>query len=140
MLGFTLAACDNGAPGEKKAAPVPAPNEKIGVEDAESKETITVRGLLRHLPQDVKSTEAWLGHEFMVGDKPIRPAEAITRDELMNMVGETVEVEGLWNAGKKWEPPKPTEEGFSLQRPSYPEGVIVIRRSGVEATSVKKVE
>ena len=106
----------------------------------ESGETIAVRGLLRHFPQDVKSAEAWLGHEFMVGDTPIRITEKVPRDVLINLVGENVEIEGLWNAGKKWEPPKPAEEGFQLQTPSYPEGVTVVTGAGIEASSVTKIE
>lgn len=115
-------------------------NAETNANDHKSGENITVRGLLRHFPQDVKSTEAWLGHEFMVGETPIRITEKVPHNALMNMVGENVEIEGLWNAGKKWEPPKPAEEEFQLQTPTYPEGVVVVRGAGIEASSVKKVE
>lgn len=62
------------------------------------------------------------------------------RDVLIEMVGEDVEIEDPWNAGKKWQHPTPTEEGFYLQSPSYPEGVTVIRGAGIEDSSVIKVE
>lgn len=114
--------------------------QKIAEKDRESGETITVRGLLKQSPQDVKSTEAWLGHEFMVGETPIRPTEEVPREVLITMVGEIVEIEGLWNAGKKWEPPKPAEEGFQLQTPTYPEGVTVVTGAGIEASSATRIE
>lgn len=109
-------------------------------EEHESKEKTTVRGLLKQYPQDVKSAEAWLGHEFMIGETPIRPTEEVPREVLITMVGENVEIEGLWNAGKKWEPAKPEDEEFHLQTPSYPEGVVIVRGSGIEASSVRKIK
>ncbi len=102
--------------------------------------TVTARGLLKHFPQDVKSTEAWLGREFMVGETPIRANENVPRDVLIKMVGQNVEIKGIWNAGKQWEPPKPEDEEFELQTPSYPEGVTIVTGAGIEASSVKKVE
>ena len=140
VLGFSLTACDEGAPGEKEIDPAPTPEEAVGADNLESGEKKTVRGLLRHFPQNVKSSEAWLGHEFMVGETPIRTSEKVSAEELMKLVGENVEIEGVWNAGEKWEPPEPTEEGFNLQHPSYPEGMTVIRGSVLEAASVRKVE
>ena len=116
------------------------PDAETEANDRELGETIAVQGLLRHFPQDVKSTEAWLGHEFMVGETPIRITEKVPRDVLINMVGENVEIEGLWNAGEKWEPPKPAEEGFQLQYPLYPEGSTVVRGAGIEASSVTKID
>ena len=108
--------------------------------DHDPGEMVTTRGLLAHFPQDVKSTEAWMGHEFMVGETPIRTTEKVPRDALMKMVGQKVEIEGMWNAGKKWEPPKPAEEGFQSQTPSFPEGVTVATVSGIEASSVRQLE
>lgn len=139
-LGIFLTACEDSAPGEKAVDPVQAPEEKAEAEATEAGKTISVRGVLKHFPQDVKSTEAWLGHEFMVDETPIRTTEDVSAEVLKEMVGETVEIEGRWNAGKNWEPPKPTEEEFNLQRPTYPEGVSVVRGSGIEASSVRKVE
>ncbi|MGZ0163597.1 MAG: tetratricopeptide repeat protein, partial [Planctomycetales bacterium] len=50
--------------------------------DHDPGEMVTTRGLLTHFPQDVKSTEAWLGHEFMVGETPIRTTDKVPRDFL----------------------------------------------------------
>jgi hypothetical protein len=116
LFSLALAGCDSGPPVENAEHLVRA-TEEMAAKDRGSAEKITVRGLLRHYPQDVKSTEAWLGHEFIVGETPIRTTEKVPRDVLMKMVGENVEIEGLWNAGEKWEPPKPAEETMAVNRP-----------------------
>jgi hypothetical protein len=108
--------------------------------DHDPGEIVTVRGLLTHFPQDVKSIEAWLGHEFMVGETPIRTTDKVPRDFLITMVGQNVEIEGIWNAGKESKPPKPADEEYELQTPSYPEGQTIVREAGIEASAVKKVE
>lgn len=105
-----------------------------------SGEIVTARGVLIHFPQNVKSTEAWSGNEFMVGETPIRTTEEVPREVLMKIVGQHVEIEGRWKAGKKWEPPKPADEEFQLQTPSFPEGVTGSTGAGIEATSVKVIE
>jgi CubicO group peptidase (beta-lactamase class C family) len=94
---------------------------------------ITVRGVLRHFPQDVKSVEAWLGHEFTVDGTPVRPTQAVPAGELRKLVGKRVTVEGTWNAGEEWKP-EPGEQ--LLQTPEFREGQPVIVGSGVEATAV----
>ena len=109
-------------------------------QDREPEKVVIVRGLLKHYPQDVKSTKAWLGHEFMIGETPIRPTERVPREALISVVGVKIEIDGVWNAGKTWEPAKSEEERLQLQSPSYPEGETVVRGSGIEAASVKKLE
>ena len=101
---------------------------------------VTARGLLNHFPQDVKSDAAWLGHEFKIGETPIRATEAVPREILLKMVGENVEIEGTWNPGQQFKSPEPEDEEFGLQRPEFIEGINVVRGDGIEATSAKKVE
>ena len=131
---------DSEAAVEAKQMVAEIEKQQAAKKDRESGKAVTVRGLLKQYPQDVKSTKAWLGHEFMVGETPIRPTEEVPREVLITMVGENVEIEGLWNAGKTWEPAKPEDERFQLQAPSYPEGTTIVTGSGIEAASVKKVE
>ncbi len=128
-LGF-LVSCSGGE-GDALGEP-----EKAAEATPQSADTKTVEGILEYYPQDVKSVQAWLGHEFMVGETPIQPTEAVSSETLRKMVGKKVKVEGVWNAGEKWEQPKPTDEEFYLQSPSFPEGEIVIRGSGIQAASV----
>ena len=109
-------------------------------EDLDSGEMTSVRGLLKHYPQDVKSTEAWLGNEFMVGGTAIRPTDKVSREFLLSIVGEHVEIEGPWNAGTKWEPAQPNDEALQSSTPLFPEGVSVMRDSGIEAMSARTIE
>lgn len=111
----------------------PREPEKAAEANPQPADTKTVEGILEYYPQDVKSMQAWLGHEFMVGETPIRPTEAVSSETLRKMVGKKVKVEGVWNAGEKWEQ---ADEEIHLQNPSFPEGEIVIRGSGIEAASV----
>lgn len=108
--------------------------------DVDSGEMISVRGLLKHYPQDVKSTEAWLGHEFMVGETAIRPTDDVSREFLLSIVGKTVEIEGPWNAGTKWEPTQPEDEAIQSATPLFPEGMSVMRDSGIEAKLARTIE
>ena len=132
-LGF-LASCSGGE-GDALGEP-----EKAAEATPQPADTKTVEGILEHYPLDVKSVQAWLGHEFMVGETPIRPTEAVSSETLRKMVGKKVKVEGVWNAGEKWEQAKPTNEEIHLQSPSFPEGEIVIRGSGIEAASVMNAD
>ena len=135
MLAIVLlAACS------QEDGAVPCEPEKAAETAAQPTETKTVEGTLKFYPQDVKSVEAWLGHEFMVGETPIRPTEAVPAETLRKMVGQTVKIEGVWNPGQKWKQPQPTDDEAYLQNPSFPEGEIVIRGSGIEAASVLEVD
>lgn len=122
---------DGDAPREPEKAAETAPQPTV---------TKTAEGILEFYPQDVKSVEAWLGHEFMVGETPIRPTEAVPAETLRKMIGRTVKIEGVWNPGQKWKQPQPTDDEAYLQNPAFPEGEIVIRGSGIEAASVLDVD
>ena len=113
--------------------------QQAAKEKSEPGKIVTVRGRLKQYPQDVKSTEAWLGNEFMVGETPIRPTKEVPREVLTTMLGENVEIKGPWNAGKTREPANPGDEGFHLQTPSDPAEVGMAAGSGIEASSLKKL-
>ena len=140
-LGFSLAGCNGDSLVEKSTAPLRSAQETATGEQSSAKETISVRGLLTHFRQDVKSTEAWLGHEFKVGETPIRATKKVPRDLLMKLAGENVAIKGHWNAGTNWKPPKRTDENFHLQAPTFPEGVTVVKDAGIiDANSVTIIE
>lgn len=62
----------------------------------------TAEGLLRHYPSNVKSVEAWHGHEFKVGDVPIIPTQHVSREKVLQFVGKRVLVKGVWFEGREW--------------------------------------
>jgi hypothetical protein len=64
----------------------------------------TAEGTLCYYPSDVKSREAWLGHNFIVGDTPVIPTATVTESALTVLAGKTVVVSGRWNSGRKWKP------------------------------------
>lgn len=138
VLGLFLAGCDNEPQVREAYGRIPE-TEEPPVSNPKTAEARVVRGLLRHSPQDVKNTDAWLGQEFAVGETPILASEAVSHDELMRMVGKQVEIEGIWNEGTKWEPPKPSEEESLLQAPSFPDEVTIMRGTGIEATLIKEI-
>lgn len=105
----------------------------------ESGEVLSARGLLRHFPQDVRSTEAWLGNEFMVGETPVLPTSEVTREALLEFVGEVVEIVGPWNPGTKWQQADAESDEVQTATPMFATGADVFRGSGIEATSMKKV-
>ena len=76
----------------------------------------------------------------MVGETPIRATERVPRDVLMAMVGENVEIEGIWNAGEELNLPRPDDEEFRSQRPSSTDGLTLIRGNGIEAIRAKRTE
>lgn len=119
-------------------------SEKVGAQQAEVESLtphlgskISVQGVLKYFPQDVKSAQAWLGHEYMISDTPIRPTNVVRSEQLRDLVGEIVTIEGVWNPGKKWEP---ANEEIPYSRPIFPEGQVVIRGSGIEASKVLKAD
>ena len=103
----------------------------------EVKPKVKVQGVLRHHRQDVKSVEAWMGHEYTVNGKPILATVEVTTKVLRKFVGKTVVVEGVWNPGKKWEP---SPEDAVLQTPSFGIDEVVMIGSGIEASKVELVE
>ena len=42
----------------------------------------TVRGVLKHFPSNVMSSQAWYGHYYMVDSTPILPTETVPKDIL----------------------------------------------------------
>lgn len=114
---------------------LPPPPTDDAPETAPVADTRTVEGELQHFPTDVKSTEAWYGHEFKVGDTPVIPTDAVTRDELMELVGRNVLVTGTWHPGEVW---KPSDEPSQTAMPVEvgPDGVT--RGEGLQVTSIEK--
>jgi hypothetical protein len=96
---------------------------------------ISVLGVLEHYPQNVKSVQAYLGHEFMVGDRPIIPTEKVPVEELKKFVGSKVTVKGEWNPGTKREP---NEEEMLSQRPLGYEDRMV--GAGLKASEIVKAK
>ena len=97
----------------------------------------TVQGVLEHFPSDVKSSQAWHGHNFMVGKTPVLPTDTVPEDVLKKHVGNLVVVTGIWHPGERWQP---TEEEMNMPTPVDPEKEVVIRGDGLEASSVKLVD
>lgn len=64
----------------------------------------TVRGVLSHFPSDVRSAQAWHGHNFIVGDTPVIATETVSEERLKTFIGLTVIVTGVWHPGEKWNP------------------------------------
>ena len=95
---------------------------------------MSVQGVLEYIPS-TKSLESWQGHQYKVGDTPIKPTPEIPSDTLQSFIGETVIIEGLWNPGKKWEP---SEEEELSQRPIFFENEKVTRGNGLEAITIQK--
>lgn len=114
-----------------KAAPASAA-EKISL----MKEKRLVAGVLKHFPQNVKSVEAWEGSEFKIGSSTIIPTKEVTRDDLLKLVDQEVSISGNWNPG---EHRLLTDEEKLYSRPLLPEGTIDIVGSGLEATSIRKI-
>ena len=111
---------------------------KSSVTDAalSDSEIRVVEGVLKHHPTDVKSVQAWLGHEFQIGETPIRATEAVSAETLKSLVGKTVRVEGEWNPGEKW---SPAEGEQVISHPLLPEGGEATRGQGIEASSVSEL-
>ncbi|MFN3193800.1 MAG: hypothetical protein ACE361_25020 [Aureliella sp.] len=109
-------------------------------EQSEAAAKRSARGVLQHYPLDVKGVEAWLGHEFLVGMTPVRATDAVSRDTLLKMVGEYVEVDGRWNPGEEWEPPTPDDEEFCMQHPTGAEFEKVVLGASIEVTAIVRIE
>lgn len=88
---------------------------------------------MKHFPDNVRSAEAWYGHNFMVVGIPIIPTEAVPERVLKQHIGKHVLIKGTWNPGKRWEP---TEEEMLSPMPVDPDKDIVIIGDGVEASSI----
>lgn len=97
----------------------------------------SARGTLKHFPQNVKSVQAWYGHEFMVGDTPVKATGAVSKEKLMSFVGQKVNVDGIWNPGEVW---NPTEEEQRLSNPVLAEEVEVVRGEGIEVLAIQALK
>ncbi len=96
-----------------------------------------VRGELKFYPSNVKSVQAWYGHNFVVDGTPILPTDQVPEDILKKFVGKRVIIQGVWQPGKRW---KPSEEEKNMQMPVDPDKEIVIVGDGLKATSISLVE
>ena len=110
-------------------------SEDVAAEDWRSGQEVEVRGVLQFFPQGVKSLQAWLGHEFLVGEVPVKPTKDVSADALRKMVGLKVVVSGTWNAGEEWTPEG--EEEF-LSSPEFGEDEQPVRGEGVEAKTLRQ--
>jgi len=97
----------------------------------------TVQGLMKHYPANVRSSQAWQGHNFMVGDTPVIPTGAVPENELLRHVGKSVVVSGVWHAGQQWQPSK---EEKNIPMPVNPDNQIIIRGDGLKVSSIELAE
>ena len=65
-------------------------NEKSSPGEWTPGEQVEVRGVLRFFRQDVKSPQAWSGHEFMVGEIPVISTGSVTSEDLRRLDGQEV--------------------------------------------------
>jgi len=100
-------------------------------------EQMTAKGIMEHFPADVKSPQAWQGHNFMVGNTPVIPTPAVSEAELLNNVGKSVVVIGTWYGGKQWQP---NENEQNLAIPVNQENQIMIRGDGLKVSSIRLVK
>ena len=100
-------------------------------------ERMTVRGVLQHFPSDVRSAQAWYGHNFIVGSTPILPTDNVPKEVLKEHVGKHVVITGIWDPGQAWEP---DDKELNLPMPVDPEKEVIIRGDGLEASSLTVVE
>jgi hypothetical protein len=114
--------------------------EKVAESAAIVADTTTIEGVLKYYPQDIKSVQAWLGHEYMVGETPIRPTDSVSSETLRKKVGRTVKIDGVWNFGETLSRAKLTDDEAYMQTPSFSEGESAIRGSGINALSVLEVD
>ncbi|TWT99018.1 hypothetical protein [Neorhodopirellula pilleata] len=136
-VGF-LVSC-SGKNGNAPGVPGNVAGSAFPTSELQSVDTRSAQGVLRHYRPDVKSTQAWLGHEFMVGETPILPTKFVPSETLRGMVGRTVIVEGVWNSGKTWSQPTLTDDDDFSQNPIFAEDAMVVRGSGIEVRSVSEV-
>ena len=123
LLGCLVGGCDREQPViEKKIA--------RGLE--------TVSGLLEYFPENVRSTQAWYGHYYMVGGTPVIPTKEVPAETLQKFVDSEVVIQGVWYPGEKWNPT--TEEEKILPRPTDLDQHEVVRFDGVKISSIEQVK
>ncbi|MBA60894.1 MAG: hypothetical protein CMJ76_00870 [Planctomycetaceae bacterium] len=130
LFGPLLAGCNNQqATNEKKES----------VQEIEAIPAIeVVTGVLMHFPENVQSIQAWYGHNYMVGNKPVIPTEEVPEDVLKTFVGLNVIVQGIWYPGEKWSPAE--EEQLSSARPADSVQDETFRGDGIMISSIEKAE
>lgn len=102
-----------------------------------TQERKTVRGVLKYFPSDVKSAQAWNGHQFIVGDTPVIATDKVPEETLKKFVGRELTVSGIWYPGEPW---NPTEEAASLPNPLPHNKEAVVRGDGLKISSITPVE
>lgn len=100
-------------------------------------ETRTIRGELKFYPSNVKSVQAWYGHNFVVDGTPILPTAQVPEDTLKKFIGKHVIVQGVWQPGKRW---TPSEEEKNMQMPVDPDNEIVIVGDRLKASMISLAE
>ncbi len=112
------------------------PNQKSALAQESGPEARTVRGVLRHFPNDVKSAQAWHGHNFIVDNTPVIATEKVPEETLKRFVGLGVVVTGVWHPGKQW---NPTDEETNMPMPLHLNSEVVVRGDGLKALSINTV-
>jgi hypothetical protein len=97
----------------------------------------TVTGVLNYYPSNVKSSEAWYGHNFIVNGMPIISTENVSEGTLKKHAGSRVTITGIWQPGKRW---KPSTQELLEQMPIDPDKDVVIIGDGLKALSIVKTE
>ncbi len=88
----------------------------------------SAEGLLKYYPPDVQSSQAWYGHNFMLGTTPLQPSAAFPADVLLRYVGKHIKVTGVWQAGKVF---KPDESQQVSAMPLSEADAPVVRNDGI---------
>lgn len=97
----------------------------------------TISGYLKHFPSNIRSSQAWHGHHFMVGNTPVIPTDQVPEEVLKKFVGALVMVTGVWHPGERW---IPAEEEMNMPMPVDPDKGIIIKGDGLQVSSIKLVK
>lgn len=105
---------------------------------APGEEMKTASGVLVHHPTDVRSVEAWRGHQFVVGEVAVQPSARVPEAELLRHVGKRVAVSGRWNPGVT---PDPASKGAPSQMPLSPKpGQPIVRGDGIVLETLRELD
>jgi hypothetical protein len=80
----------------------------------------TAEGLLTYYPENEKNVQAFYGHNFMVGDTPVIPTPAVSKEILLKLVGKEVTVTGVWYPGYQWQQPKGVKGAVPIEATKGP--------------------
>lgn len=141
IFGSLISGCtDQEAESGEEAAIEPKPVS------AEIPDQRTVSGLLKHYPSDVRSAQAWHGHNFIVGETPVISTEEVPEEELMKFVGSEVVITGVWHPGNESNPREDQGQRpiqvplIAVPQPMPEGGEVVVRGDGLKASSISPVE